>query len=77
MIHPSAIIDSTAVIGKNVTVGPWTTIGPDVDIGDGCHISSHVVIKGPSNLGKTIRFINFRPLVKIRQTLSIRVSLRG
>ena len=59
MIHPSAIIDSSAVIGKNVTVGPWTTIGPDVDIGDGCHISSHVVIKGPSNLGENNKIYQF------------------
>jgi UDP-N-acetylglucosamine acyltransferase len=59
VIHPSAIIDSSAVIGKNVTVGPWTTIGPDVDIGDGCHISSHVVIKGPSNLGKNNKIYQF------------------
>ncbi|HIG66903.1 MAG TPA: acyl-ACP--UDP-N-acetylglucosamine O-acyltransferase [Porticoccaceae bacterium] len=59
MIHPSAIIDSSAVIGENVTVGPWTTIGPDVNIGDGCHISSHVVIKGPSNLGKNNRIYQF------------------
>jgi UDP-N-acetylglucosamine acyltransferase len=59
VIHPSAIIDSSAVIGKNVTVGPWTTIGPDVSIGDGCHISSHVVIKGPSVLGKNNRIYQF------------------
>lgn len=59
MIHPSAIIDSSAVIGKNVTVGPWTTIGPGVNIGDGCDISSHVVIKGPSNLGKNNKIYQF------------------
>ena len=59
MIHPSAIIDPSAVIGKNVTVGPWTTIGPDVEIGDGCNISSHVVIKGPSTLGKNNRIYQF------------------
>ncbi|MDE0747940.1 MAG: acyl-ACP--UDP-N-acetylglucosamine O-acyltransferase [Porticoccaceae bacterium] len=59
MIHPSAIIDPSAVIGKNVTVGPWTTIGPDVEIGDGCNISSHVVIKGPSKLGKNNRIYQF------------------
>jgi UDP-N-acetylglucosamine acyltransferase len=47
------------VIGKNVTVGPWTTIGPDVEIGDGCNISSHVVIKGPSKLGKNNRIYQF------------------
>lgn len=59
MIHPSAIIDPSAVIGKNVTVGPWTTIGPDVEIGDRCNISSHVVIKGPSKLGKNNRIYQF------------------
>ncbi len=59
MIHPSAIIDSSAVIGKNVAVGPWTTIGPGVNIGDGCDISSHVVIKGPSNLGKNNKIYQF------------------
>lgn len=59
MIHPSAIIDPSAVIGENVTVGPWTTIGPDVKIGDGCNISSHVVIKGPSKLGKNNRIYQF------------------
>jgi len=59
VIHPSAIIDPSAVIGKNVTVGPWTTIGPDVEIGDGCNISSHVVIKGPSKLGKNNRIYQF------------------
>ncbi|KRO92502.1 MAG: UDP-N-acetylglucosamine acyltransferase [SAR92 bacterium BACL26 MAG-121220-bin70] len=59
MIHPSAIIDPSAVIGENVTVGPWTTIGPDVKIGDGCSISSHVVIKGPSTLGKNNRIYQF------------------
>jgi UDP-N-acetylglucosamine acyltransferase len=59
VIHPSAIIDPSAVIGKNVTVGPWTTIGPDVEIGDRCNISSHVVIKGPSKLGKNNRIYQF------------------
>ena len=59
MIHPSAIIDTSAVIGKNVAVGPWTTIGPGVNIGDGCDISSHVVIKGPSNLGKNNKIYQF------------------
>jgi len=59
VIHPSAIIDSSAVIGKNVAVGPWTTIGPGVNIGDGCDISSHVVIKGPSNLGKNNKIYQF------------------
>ena len=52
MIHESAIIDPSAVIGENVTIGPWTLIGADVEIGDDNVIESHVVIKGPSKIGK-------------------------
>lgn len=59
LIHPSAIIDPKAELGKEVEVGPWTTIGPDVEIGDGCVISSHVVIKGPTKLGKHNRIFQF------------------
>lgn len=52
MIHETAIIDPRATIGKDVSIGPWTWIGPDVVIGDHCDIRSHVVIKGPTTLGK-------------------------
>jgi UDP-N-acetylglucosamine acyltransferase len=46
------IIDATARIGSNVRIGPWTCIGPDVEIGDDCEIKSHVVIRGPTRMGK-------------------------
>ncbi len=52
MIHETAIIDPKARIGENVSVGPWTVIGPDVVIGDNCDIRSHVVVKGPTTIGK-------------------------
>lgn len=52
MIHPSAIIEPGAKLGANVKVGPWTYIGNDVVIGDDCIIESHVVIKGPTTIGK-------------------------
>lgn len=52
MIHESAIIDPSAVIGENVTIGPWTLIGADVEIGDDNVIESHVVIKGPTKIGR-------------------------
>ena len=45
-IHPSA------QIGNNVKVGPWTVIGADVEIGDDCDIKSHVVIRGPTTIGR-------------------------
>ena len=51
MIDPRSVIDPSATIGDNVTIGPWTIIGPDVSIGDNCSIASHVVIKGPTEIG--------------------------
>ena len=52
MIHPSAIIHPDAKLATDVEVGPWTVIGPDVEIGEGSVIASHVVIKGPTWIGK-------------------------
>lgn len=59
MIHPTAIIDPKAKLGDNVSVGPWTWIGPDVEIGDNCVIGSHVVLRGPTVLGKENRIFQF------------------
>ncbi|RUO36325.1 acyl-ACP--UDP-N-acetylglucosamine O-acyltransferase [Aliidiomarina sanyensis] len=59
MIHNTAIIDPKARIGSNVTVGPWTYIGPDVEIGDDCIIHSHVVVKGPTRIGRGNRIFQF------------------
>lgn len=52
MIHETAIISPSAKLGNNVSVGPFTVIGDDVEIGDDCVIHSHVVVKGPSIIGK-------------------------
>lgn len=59
MIHPSAIIHPDARLAANVEVGPWTIIGPDVEIGEGSVIASHVVIKGPTHIGKQNRIYQF------------------
>jgi len=59
LIHETAIVSPGAKLGKNVSVGPWTYIGPDVEIGDDCVIHSHVVIKGPSKIGKGNEFYQF------------------
>ncbi len=59
MIDPRAIIDPSAKLGENVEVGPWTIIGPDVEIGDGCVIASHVVLKGPTRMGRNNRIYQF------------------
>ncbi len=59
MIHETAIVHPDAKLGNNVSVGPYTLIGPDVEIGDDCQIHSHVVIKGPSKIGKNNRIFQF------------------
>ena len=59
MIHPSAIIDPSAVIADDVKIGPFTVIGPKVEIGPGSEIMSHVVINGPTRIGKNNRIFQF------------------
>lgn len=51
-IDPRAIIDPTAVIAADVKIGPWTLVGPHVELGEGSDVRSHVVLKGPTRLGK-------------------------
>ncbi len=59
MIHQTAIIDPTAVIADNVKIGPFSVIGPKVEIGEGTEIASHVVINGPTKIGKNNRIFQF------------------
>lgn len=59
MIDPRAIIDPSAEIADGVEIGPWTIVGPDVTIDEGTVISSHVVIKGPTVIGKNNRIFQF------------------
>ena len=59
MIHPSAIVSSRAVIGARVSIGPFCCIGDNVTIGDDCQLDSHVVIEGPTTIGKSNRFFPF------------------
>lgn len=58
-IHPSAIISPKAILGNNVKVGPFCIIGDNVELGDNCVLHSHVVIKGPSKIGKNNQFYQF------------------
>jgi UDP-N-acetylglucosamine acyltransferase len=58
-IHPQAIVDPGARLGVNVEVGPWSWIGPGVEIGDGTVIHSHVVVKGPTRIGRNNTIYQF------------------
>jgi UDP-N-acetylglucosamine acyltransferase len=58
-IHPQAIVDPSARLADGVTVGPWSYIGPGVEIGEGTEILSHVVVKGPTTIGRNNRIFQF------------------
>ena len=51
-VHATAIVHETATIGANVEVGPYTIIGARVEIGEDCWIAPHVVMNGPTKMGK-------------------------
>ena len=59
MIHQQAIVDKTAQIAEDVEIGPWSYIGPNVTIDSGTVISPHVVINGPTTIGKGNRIFQF------------------
>ena len=59
MIHPSAVIDPAARLGNNVSVGAYSVIGADVEIGDDTWIGPHVVIEGPTRIGRENKIWQF------------------
>ncbi len=58
-IHPTAVIDPAAELGKGVEIGPLSVIGPGVTIGEGTVVESHVVIKGPTEIGRDNHIFQF------------------
>lgn len=59
MIDQRAIIHPSAKLADNVTVGPWSIIGANVEIGEGTEISSHVIIKANTRMGKNNSIYQF------------------
>ena len=59
MHHHTAIIDPKAKIDEGVQIGPYSIIGADVELGFGTVIESHVIVKGPTKMGKNNRILQF------------------
>lgn len=59
MIDPLAKIDPCARIAEDVEIGPWTFVGPNVEIGAGTRIDAHVIVKGPTRIGRNNRIFSF------------------
>jgi len=53
--HPTAIIHPRAQLACSVAVGPYTVIEEGVELGDDCEVMSHVVLGGPTRMGKRNR----------------------
>jgi UDP-N-acetylglucosamine acyltransferase len=58
-IHATAIVDARAELGRDVSIGPYSIVGPDAIVGDECVVAAHVVISGPSHIGRRNTFHPF------------------
>ncbi len=72
MIHPQSIIDPSAKIADDVCIGPFTIIGADVEIDSGTNIASHVVINGPTKIGKDNSIFQFASVGEKPQDLKFK-----
>lgn len=61
-IHPTALVDPAARLGANVSIGAYSVIGAGVEIGDGTSVGPHVVIEGPTRIGRDNRIFQFASL---------------
>jgi len=59
VISDKALIDKSAKIAKDAFIGPFSVIGPNVEIAEGCWIGPHVVINGPTKIGRNNKFYQF------------------
>nr|WP_086939067.1 acyl-ACP--UDP-N-acetylglucosamine O-acyltransferase [Thaumasiovibrio occultus] len=68
-IHPTAVVEEGAVIGPGVKIGAFSFIGADVEIGADTEIMTHVVVKGPTTIGKENRIYQFASIGEACQDL--------
>ena len=58
-IHATAIVSESASVADNATIGAYTIIGDDVVVGSGTRIDSHVVVNGPTVIGRDNHIYQF------------------
>lgn len=69
MIHETAIIDETADISEGVSIGAYSIIGAHVSIAENTIVEPHVVIKGPTTIGKNNHIYQFASIGEVPQDL--------
>ncbi|MFB3916815.1 MAG: acyl-ACP--UDP-N-acetylglucosamine O-acyltransferase [Terriglobales bacterium] len=51
-VHSTAVIDPAARVPASCRIGPYCVVGPEVELGEECELMSHVVLQGPSRIGR-------------------------
>jgi UDP-N-acetylglucosamine acyltransferase len=59
LIHPTAIVDAGARIPESCRIGPYCVIGPQVEMDKECELVAHVVLHGPTRMGRNNRIYPF------------------
>lgn len=57
--HPTAVVHPDAQVAASASIGPFSVIGEGVEIGEDCEIMTHVVVEGPTKIGKSNRIFPF------------------
>lgn len=68
-IHPTALIAADAQLAPDVEVGAYTVIASGVVIAEGSWIGPHVVIDGPTTIGRDNRIFQFASIGAAPQDL--------
>ena len=68
-IHPTAVVDARAEVGDGCFVGPYCVLGAGVVLGPDCWLQSHVVVNGPTTIGRGNRFYAFSSIGQQTQDL--------
>jgi len=58
-IHPTAVVDPEAKVPGSCTIGPYCIVGAGVELGESCELISHVVLHGPTRIGRNNRIFPF------------------
>ena len=59
MIHSTAIIHESATIADDCEVGAYSVVGANVTIGSGTVVGPHVVLNGPTTIGRNNKIFQF------------------
>jgi UDP-N-acetylglucosamine acyltransferase len=57
--HPTAVLDPRAQVACSVTIGPYSVIGEGVELGADSEVMAHVVLAGPTKIGKRNRIFPY------------------